>query len=926
MIRSLRSQVPIVTLIGLALALAAGPARAADYRLALDATYVAGVGSYDVKVADLNQDGKPDIVAAIADGTKVVVLLNDGTGHFPTVSSYPVGTAVALNIGDYDGDGKPDVVDTDYSEGTISLRLNLGGGILGAATTTAMGVQPRDVVGADFDGDGDRDVAVATGSGILWVRAGHGPGGLTGLPHQFNVGGILKGIDAGDFDNDGKVDLMLVDAQLNRAIPMHNDGNFQFSARPPIAMGGGPSDVVLRDLDGDGWLDVAVANEDGRATVSRNNQNGTFAASVPFPIGNLSQSIAVADFNNDGRPDLLCSNYTENTVSILHGQGGMLFGDRLDGVSAGGLRGAAPGDFNGDGRVDVVTGDFNAGTLHVLRNVPTGPIMIVDTPVLDFGTGFVGVMQTLQAQFRNSGDATLTVSPELLDGPEFQLVGPLAPVNVAPNATVSFSIRYERNTIGAASDVFRVTSNDTLLPEAEISLTGFAGEPPIVGVSGPAPMVLATGTQASAHVVVRSLGNTPLHVTIPTFATDLTETCPQDIGMLALPISRYDGLVALWDITGNGSVGHGTTGEYAGGMLLTNFPAQAQAMLGLAERETRIGPVAVPSGVLVTRKQFVSGNAMFARFVDVAENTGSVAKMATIDIIDNLGYTPFGAIRTSSGDDQFTVIDDWIVAPPDDGPGRRSVARVLRTAGAPHSPNTANYNSVAHSSRTTFSITVPPYGRVCVIQWGIQGTDANDAEARASALALAPEAALEDLDAIDRSTSWNVTPGPAVFQPAAGALVIAPGDSALVEIVYDAGSATHTATIHGTLRITTDDVSNPLVIVPLELQVNGPVVGVEPGGPGGVAGLSLAGFMPNPARVGGSARIGYALASSEPATITLYDLRGRILARRVLEHPAPGPGSIELAGIGSGRLAPGVVWVRLVQGGRIAARKGIVLP
>ena len=114
--------------------------------------------------------------------------------------------------------------------------------------------------------------------------------------------------------------------------------------------------------------------------------------------------------------------------------------------------------------------------------------------------------------------------------------------------------------------------------------------------------------------------------------------------------------------------------------------------------------------------------------------------------------------------------------------------------------------------------------------------------------------------------------------------------------------------------------------VPFPLHVafqlaEGSVVGIEPAG-GAASGLALAGFLPNPVRASGPARIAYRLASAEPATITLYDVRGRVLAREVIAQQAPGPGSIAFGR----RLAAGVVWMRLAQGDRVATKKGIVLP
>jgi hypothetical protein len=360
-------------------------------------------------------------------------------------------------------------------------------------------------------------------------------------------------------------------------------------------------------------------------------------------------------------------------------------------------------------------------------------------------------------------------------------------------------------------------------------------------------------------------------------------------------------------------------------MEMTSFPVQASGVLGLGGRELRLGPYAAPGGVFVTRKVYIPADGSFARFVDVAENPDDFARSFNFDYLDNSGYGPLAPVRTSSGDANFTLADDWIVLPPDGAPGRRAPGRIFRTAAAPHVPQTANLGSTISPSifsRTKYVTAVPARGRVTVTQWAIQGADADDAAAQAEALRLAPVSAFAHMDAIDRTTGWNIPPAPGIFRPVPGEHIVAAGDSVLVQVVFSGMAATHESEITGAVRLTTDDPAHPVVFLPLSLAITGgAVVGTDPVRP--PAALALAGLVPNPARVSGSARVAYRLASSEPASITLYDVRGRVLARRVLERPVPGAGMIDL---GRGGLAPGVLWLRLEQAGQVATTKGILLP
>ena len=78
-----------------------------------------------------------------------------------------------------------------------------------------------------------------------------------------------------------------------------------------------PSSVVAADLDGDGKLDLIVANYGGNnVSVFRNYGNGTFASKADYAAGNGPLSVFVADLDGDGKPDLVVANVGSNTVSV----------------------------------------------------------------------------------------------------------------------------------------------------------------------------------------------------------------------------------------------------------------------------------------------------------------------------------------------------------------------------------------------------------------------------------------------------------------------------------------------------------------------------------------------------------------------------------------------------------------------------------
>src|SRR5512139_340998 len=126
-------------------------------------------------------------------------------------------------------------------------------------------------------------------------------------------------------------------------------------AAPKFHVGIGPLSVAAGDLNGDGTLDLAVANG-GSNTVSvlLGTGTGSFAATTNFAVGTNPQSVAVGDFNGDRKLDLAVANASSDTVSILLGTGIGSFGAATD-FKSGGTSPAsvAVGDFNGDGTLDL---------------------------------------------------------------------------------------------------------------------------------------------------------------------------------------------------------------------------------------------------------------------------------------------------------------------------------------------------------------------------------------------------------------------------------------------------------------------------------------------------------------------------------------------------------------------------------------------
>lgn len=136
-----------------------------------------------VAIGDLNGDGKPDLAVANQNAFSVSVLLGDGAGSFGPATEFPIEgpfSPSSLKIADLNGDGKPDLIVGDSSfGGSIAVLLGDGTGSFGSATLFASGVnnvESLDV--ADLNGDGHSDLAVGSASASVIVMLGDGLGGF----------------------------------------------------------------------------------------------------------------------------------------------------------------------------------------------------------------------------------------------------------------------------------------------------------------------------------------------------------------------------------------------------------------------------------------------------------------------------------------------------------------------------------------------------------------------------------------------------------------------------------------------------------------------------------------------------------------------------------------------------------------------------
>jgi hypothetical protein len=232
------------------------------------------------------------------------------------------------------------------------------------------------IVGGDFNNDGKFDVVVASGPNI-YVLAGNGDGTF-GTAHGSNgpSNSVITGIHVADVNGDGKQDLIINGKRGTTGLVATMLGNGDGSFLAPVETdfsGAASSSVIVGDFNKDGVLDVALVTA-GYVKVLLGNGDGTFHAGTAsfFSTYGGRDGVTAADFNGDGILDLVITAYdpfsstNDNFVAVLQGVGDGTFGDivPVTGSSASfvGSITAAVGDFNGDGKLDIATAIQTAGS------------------------------------------------------------------------------------------------------------------------------------------------------------------------------------------------------------------------------------------------------------------------------------------------------------------------------------------------------------------------------------------------------------------------------------------------------------------------------------------------------------------------------------------------------------------------------------
>ena len=335
--------------------------------------FLASADTYQINAilaADLNHDGKPDIVVAGHSGSSVVLGL--GGGAFSALS-YFSRAYYAIAVGDFNNDGNVDLVAAD-DYNTVSSFLGDGRGNLSLFTNYDGLVEySKAVAVGDFNGDGKADIAILNDINTLYsvkVLLGRGDGSF-GVATSYALPGQPFDMCVGDLNGDGKPDVVItLWGYGNSLCVLLNNGDGTFAA-PKYYGSGNSSSLALGDFNGDGRLDVAAKSYNASSLmVFLNNGTGAFSSTNSIPVGLNFAGIATGDFNADGKVDLILRYDSTAKVLIGNGDGSFIVSANFSVINDGKTHTVAVGDFDGDGLPDLAISGTHYVSIMLNKSQP----------------------------------------------------------------------------------------------------------------------------------------------------------------------------------------------------------------------------------------------------------------------------------------------------------------------------------------------------------------------------------------------------------------------------------------------------------------------------------------------------------------------------------------------------------------------------
>ena len=371
-------------------------------------------------IGDIDQDGRIDFITVDRLNNQLSVYRNITTAGVlsfaPPVNITTANSPRAVAVADINGDGKPDVVVTNLTTNTVSIFRNTStvGSIsfaLKVDFTTA--TQPSGISVTDIDKDGRPDLVINTINFEGYVSVLRNTGNLVSISFAPKIdlqaiGGSIEEIRAADIDGDNKTDIALPNYGLSKITIFRNTstpGSVSFAPKVDIPTSGYPHQLEISDLNNDGKPELAVSYYLTGTIVSVIRNTSTpgviaFDNAVDHPTGALTDGIAINDLDGDGKPDMAVCSGADSVALFknISSPGGAVSFNTIVKFSSIWNAPMLTGDFDGDGKPDI---SFEAGIFRVAvwRNRTSSPQIFSFSPtsanagttITIQGANFIGI-------------------------------------------------------------------------------------------------------------------------------------------------------------------------------------------------------------------------------------------------------------------------------------------------------------------------------------------------------------------------------------------------------------------------------------------------------------------------------------------------------------------------------------------------------
>ncbi len=338
----------------------------------------AAFGASSVFAADLDADGRIDVLSASESFVKVAWYKNGG-GSPLTWTAFTITTADGANsvyAADLDADGRIDVLSASYNDDKVAWYKNGGSSPLTWTayniTTTADGA--RSVFAADLDADGRIDVLSASRNDrkVAWYKNGGGSP-LTWTAYTITTAAFgARSVFAADLDADGRIDVLSASESDNTVAWYKKSGGSWMEYTITTAADGAFS-VFAADLDADGRIDVLSASyADNKVAWYKNGGDSplTWTAYTITTVASGASSVFAADLDADGRIDVLSAFWSDDKVAWYKNGGGspLTWTAFTITTAADGANSVYAADLDADGRIDVLSASDNDNKVAWYKN------------------------------------------------------------------------------------------------------------------------------------------------------------------------------------------------------------------------------------------------------------------------------------------------------------------------------------------------------------------------------------------------------------------------------------------------------------------------------------------------------------------------------------------------------------------------------